>query len=457
MTVAPARNDPCPCGSGKRFKECHGRIATQASSAGEDGRRRALQLMPAALAAQQARRLDEAERLYRSALDLAPAEPDALHMLGVIRFERGDLAEARALIVRALDATDWKIPSYRHNLGLVLAHEDGGEADAHLLVLRERYREWHVARRARRAPATPLVSVVVPVFNHARFVLRSLRSIFAQSYRNVELIVIDDGSTDASAAIVRGALRDAPFPQRFVTRENRGAAATLNEGVGDAAGAFVGIVNSDDAWHPDRLARMVAEVAGTGEAWGFSGVTFVDAADAAIDPFLHPRVYGLTCGLAAAPFRETIGFALLAENLAISTGNLFFSRALFTRLRGFRDFRYNHDWDFALRALAVAEPVFVRDALYSYRFHDANTINESNAQARAEALRACRDYVTWATGDAVPESPFAPAIANWGRYFLNALLAAGMTGVLDTATLRALVLGSARAATAPAAVADKRA
>ena len=444
MTPTPARNDRCPCGSGKRFKECHGRLATAVPTAGVAGRLQALPTMREALAAQEARRLDDAERLYRRALEMSAEEPDALHMLGVIRFERGDLAQARALIVRALDATGWKIPSYRHNLGLVLAREDGGAADARAMALRERYRDWQGARRARYAPATPLVSVIVPVFNHARYVEQALRSVFAQSYRHVELIVIDDGSTDASASIVRDVLRAAPFPHRFIARENRGAAVTLNEGVGLAAGAFVGIVNSDDAWHPERLARMVAEVACTGEAWGFSGVAFVDGAGAGIDPFLHARVYGLTCGLSAAPFRETVGFALLAENLVISTGNLFFARELFTKLHGFRDWRFNHDWDFALRALAFAEPVFVRDALYTYRFHDANTISESESQARAEAFLVCRDYVTWATGDVQPTAPFAPTIAIWGRGFLNVLLAAGMSDVLDTAMLRALVLGSTR-------------
>ena len=77
--------------------------------------------MASALEAQKSRRLDDAEQLYREAIALTPDSADALHMLGVIRYERRDYAEAKALILRALDLTGWRFPNFRHNLGLVVA------------------------------------------------------------------------------------------------------------------------------------------------------------------------------------------------------------------------------------------------------------------------------------------------------------------------------------------------
>src|SRR5436190_9663127 len=117
------RNARCPCGSGKRHKACCGEIGSAVADPGwRPGARSVADLMREALALQQSRRFGEAEELYRGALSLAPDLPDALHMLGVVRYERGDYDEAARFILQALDLTAWQYPTYRHNLGLTLAH-----------------------------------------------------------------------------------------------------------------------------------------------------------------------------------------------------------------------------------------------------------------------------------------------------------------------------------------------
>jgi Flp pilus assembly protein TadD len=120
------RNAPCPCGSGKRYKHCHGLAAAVPAPVPSPP---VDTLMRRALDAQQARRLDDAERAYREVLATRPDEPDALHMLGVLRHERGDEEEAIALTMRALDLTGWRVPFMRTNLGIILAAR-GGETDA---------------------------------------------------------------------------------------------------------------------------------------------------------------------------------------------------------------------------------------------------------------------------------------------------------------------------------------
>ena len=74
------------------------------------------------------------------------------------------------------------------------------------------------------------IFVLVPSYNHAPFVERTLRSIFAQTLAPKKLIVIDDGSKDESVEIIERVLRDCPFENEFIARENRGLCATLNEG-----------------------------------------------------------------------------------------------------------------------------------------------------------------------------------------------------------------------------------
>jgi glycosyltransferase involved in cell wall biosynthesis len=444
---APSRNQPCPCGSGKRYKDCCGSLEATLPTV-EGGRRgEAQNFMDAALAAQHARRLDEAERLYRAALAIVPDEPDALHMLGVVRFERDDFAEARTLIVRALELTGWKFHAMRSNLGLVLARESADVDPRPGSAVRQRYREWLAARKTENSQLKPLVSVVIPSYNHARYVEQALASVFGQSYRNVEIIVIDDGSRDDSAKLIGDFLRGSPFPCRFIARENRGAAATINEGLALAGGDYVNVLNSDDWFHADRLATMVAAVAGTGSEWGFSAVNFADGSGSPVDPLRNRRVFDLTCAIAAIPFRETVGFSLLATNVSVSTGNLFIARGLLEKIGPLQDFRYNHDWDFCLRAVLEAEPVFVPQPLYFYRVHEKNTIAESGPRAQAEAREVCSKFLRAAMSRRGGNAPFAPTLANWGLGFVNIILAGGMGALVDESAMREFALNAIPAAT----------
>jgi glycosyltransferase involved in cell wall biosynthesis len=102
---------------------------------------------------------------------------------------------------------------------------------------------------------TPRVTVVTPVYNRAAYVAASLDSILAQSFADFELLVVDDGSTDNSRAIIEA--RDDPRIRLVVNERNRGIAATRNRAVGLARGAYLAFLDSDDIACPDRLARQV--------------------------------------------------------------------------------------------------------------------------------------------------------------------------------------------------------
>ncbi len=431
---AGGRNDPCPCGRGKRYKQCCGSQPSAAAPAAE-----AQRLIYAALAAQQARRLDDAERLCRDALALAPEAHDALYVQGVIRYEREDYEEARSLIQRALDLTDWRFPTYRYYLGLVVARANRKGHHAGLDARQLEYRAWLVGRGGATATPAPRVAVVIPAFHHEAFIATALESVYAQTYRDLEIVVVDDGSRDATSEVARRTLGRSPFPHRMVVRENRGAAATINEGIGLATAPFVNVLNSDDAFAPERIATMVREVAGKGHAWGFSAVDMIDAAGAPVDLLHDGRAYALACAIAAVPSARTTGFAVLASNVAVSTGNLFFSRELWASLGGFRDLRYNPDWDFALRALWRDEPVFVRDGLYRYRLHGANTTTESATKRREEADAFMSDYLALAAGSDAPPNPFAPCVRAWGADFAATVLKGGLVRTITVPTLRQLV------------------
>ena len=131
----------------------------------------------------------------------------------------------------------------------------------------------------------------------------------------------------------------------------------------------------------------------------------------------------------------------MTQNIAASSGNLFVSRELFHALGGFHEYRHVHGWDFSLRALQLAEPVFVRQAVYCKRLHRGNQPSAILAALHAEAAEVCRRYVHWGCTAEESVSPVAPCVANWPSEFKKAILETGLADLVDVPTLRLLALG----------------
>jgi len=107
----------------------------------------------------------------------------------------------------------------------------------------------------------PLVSVVIPVYNGERYVREAIESVFAQTFTDWELIVIDDGSVDRSRDIIRG------YGDRltFIEQDNHGVCHARNAAVARARGRYVAFLDADDVWRPSKLERQVAFLEGHGD------------------------------------------------------------------------------------------------------------------------------------------------------------------------------------------------
>src|SRR6266403_5506169 len=104
----------------------------------------------------------------------------------------------------------------------------------------------------------PLVSVVMIFLNSERFMTEAVQSIFAQTFKDWELIFVDDGSTDGSTAIAKSYAERWPDRVRYLehpSHENRGMSASRNAGIRASSGQFIAMLDSDDVWLPDRLER----------------------------------------------------------------------------------------------------------------------------------------------------------------------------------------------------------
>jgi glycosyltransferase involved in cell wall biosynthesis len=154
----------------------------------------------------------------------------------------------------------------------------------------------------------PLVSVVVPAFNAERFLARTLQSARAQTWRALEIIVVDDGSSDGTPEIVRA--QAAVDPRlRLVRQENAGVAAARNRGIAVSGGAFVAPLDADDLWHPEKIERQLRRFQERPQAavvycWSVA----VDEDDGVIPQQVSPAEYEGDV-LAAAVFQDFIGGA----------------------------------------------------------------------------------------------------------------------------------------------------
>jgi glycosyltransferase involved in cell wall biosynthesis len=125
---------------------------------------------------------------------------------------------------------------------------------------------------------TELVSVVIPAFNSEATLAATLASVRAQTYANLEIIVIDDGSTDGTLALARS-LAGADPRIRVLSKPNGGVSEARNAGIGASRGAFIAPVDADDIWHPEKITRQMAVMQAGGPQMGFvyTGYRRIDA------------------------------------------------------------------------------------------------------------------------------------------------------------------------------------
>ena len=266
-------------------------------------------------------------------------------------------------------------------------------------------------------PGDPQVSVIVPLFNGEAFIEETVRRVLAQSYRSLEVIVVDDGSTDAGSAVVRGI--DDPRVA-VLARPHSGIAATRNAGLARAhpASRYVMFLDQDDVLAPDLLDGLVRILAVRDDAVGAY----------AIADFIDVDGEPMGDGMFAAAMRRRRrleGRALVAVDPAadVRWPELFLANhvyppsAALLRTRAVRaagafdtSYRVADDWDLMLRLLRQG-PLVPWDAVrVGYRRHDANA--SSNTSRNVRETRA-----VWANTYHSPENARADRalLRRWWR------------------------------------------
>ncbi|EIZ82171.1 glycosyl family 2 [Methylobacterium sp. GXF4] len=220
--------------------------------------------------------------------------------------------------------------------------------------------------------SSPLVSVIVPSYNHEKYIIRALTSVVRQVYRPIEIILVDDGSTDGTFELARDFLGNNYPSALVVSQTNMGAARTINKAISYSNGKYVNVLNSDDYFEPGRIESCVQIAERYGQEFIYTGLNYTDPTDRVLENNEYVQ-FLRRVEKDSASLYPSLGFAFLKNQLAVTTGNMFMSRRLIDVVGPFNSYLYVHDWDFVLRSLFYVEPYFLPERLYNYRLHGENS------------------------------------------------------------------------------------
>ena len=182
-----------------------------------------------------------------------------------------------------------------------------------------------------------MVSVIIPAFNSAPSIKRAVRSVLGQTYQNLELLIVDDGSTDSTLLELKPFLSNSLV--RLIRQNNSGPSFARNKGIEESSGSFIAFLDSDDAYLPDRVAESVkaletdrkADIAYSNE------IFFIENNPEREIKSPHPK------------FSGDIFFYLKRSNF-IHTSTVIARRSLFTKWQFDKDLQNHEDWDIFLKA-----------------------------------------------------------------------------------------------------------
>jgi glycosyltransferase involved in cell wall biosynthesis len=220
----------------------------------------------------------------------------------------------------------------------------------------------------------PTVSAVVTTYNYGRFLPDALDSVLGQSHRELEIVVIDDGSTDDTAAVVR---RYADRGVRYVRRPHGGAGRARNAGLEVTSAPLVAFLDADDAWLPDRVEAGLAHLARHPE------LALVAAHAYACDEQLRPTA------VVPAATREKGHMLeqLLVDNVVLNPSSVLVRRPAIEAAGGFSEIPFGEDWDTWIE-IAKRFPIGFIDRPLAFVRRHSGSVSPRRGRVRVDVNRA---------------------------------------------------------------------
>lgn len=269
--------------------------------------------------------------------------------------------------------------------------------------------------------AQGLVSVVIPAYNRVKYIDQTIGSVLAQTYPDIEIIVVDDGSTDGTFEVLEGySGRGEIVLLSHENRQNQGQSVSINLGLTQVNGEFVAILDSDDYYAPYAVQTLVDAISAD------SSIGMAYGSGEAVDCGGHSLGYRT---LSPDHIEDGDPNSLLLDCYIALPGGAMTRSAVFQKVGGFEEsFRASQDHDMALRIFEATKVIYVPDVVFFYRKH-SEAISTKSLERR------------WRTGfdilqRAVQRYPYRRSIVRKRRAVLNFRL--GHTLLKENRPLKAL-------------------
>lgn len=212
----------------------------------------------------------------------------------------------------------------------------------------------------------PVVSVVMTSYNHERFISEAIASVLRQDFDDLELIIVDDASADASREIIERYKADDSRIRVLLHDRNLGIARTINDGNDLARGKYLGCIASDDVWMRDKLSKQLAVLE-------FNEDLIVWTEGEVIDGRGQPvgKSYSELIGSVSEKKNGDV-FPQLLERTHIFDSTILYKRVNQGDIRYDESLRYANDWKFVLDLAAKYEFCYMAEPLAQYRLHGQN-------------------------------------------------------------------------------------
>lgn len=216
------------------------------------------------------------------------------------------------------------------------------------------------------------VSVIIPTYNSARFLAEAIDSVLAQSFKDFEILVIDDGSTDETKAV----MQRYSSPVRYIYQTNGGVAAARNRGIEESRGKYVAFLDADDAWFEHKLETQLDALTKRADCRAcYSAFTVADHNMNSIGIRLSNRE------------GRAIDDLLSSGNVIGTPSTVLCERPLFEAVGGFDpEMSQCADWDMWVRLASDTEFLYIAEPLVMYRQHDGN-MSRSASLLENDSLR----------------------------------------------------------------------
>lgn len=207
------------------------------------------------------------------------------------------------------------------------------------------------------------VSVVIPTYNYARFISQAIDSVLEQTFKNVEIVIVDDGSTDDTREVLAGY----GVQVKAVFQQNKGVSAARNTGVKNSTGDLIAFLDADDIWLPTKLEKQVGCFLENDSEVGFvhCGIQEFD---------VHGNILEESGNKVAEGW--VANELLLLQPVVVGPGSTtIVKREVFDKIDGFDERRIlsaSEDWEFCYRVAKVCKFKFVPEILVRYRNHGEN-------------------------------------------------------------------------------------